>query len=447
VAVSPTRSRFGLILGVILLAAVAVRLAFLFGVARHDDRFYDAAYYESQAIVIAEGKGFVDPFEGFRSGKQTPAADHPPVTASVLAGVAWLSDRVGFSDDGRRIAMRLTTMLAGLGTVLLLGLLGRAVAGETSGLFAAGIGALYPFLWVNDGLIMSESFAALAVTAALLLAYRLNRRPSGWGGLGLGAVCGLAALIRAELILLTPLFAIPYVWITVIPDWRTRLRLVAGIAAGTALLLAPWSLYNLRRFDEPVVVSTNAGVAMLGSNCDAVYSGRAIGLTSLEPGVCLPNQRPRGDQSVISKIYRDRALDYMKDHVGRLPIVVLARVGRTWSLFRPADALAGGEGEGRPRWVTALGLLTYYPILLGAVGGAVILRRRRVPLWPLIVAPVIVVASTLVSYGHTRFRVPAEPSLVVLAAVALGSLLTRRRGRRAEDEVERVETSSTTSAP
>jgi hypothetical protein len=82
----------------------------------------------------------------------------------------------------------------------------------------------------------------------------------------------------------------------------------------------------------------------------AVYSGNAIGLTSLAPGVCLPKQQPRGDQSVVSNDYRDRALDYMRDHAGRVPIVILARVGRNWSLFapptssRPAKAKVDRDG-------------------------------------------------------------------------------------------------------
>jgi 4-amino-4-deoxy-L-arabinose transferase-like glycosyltransferase len=414
-----------MILGLIMLVALLVRLAFLLGVARHDDRLYDAVYYEWQAIVIADGKGFVDPFELLpgRSGRAMPAADHPPVTASVLAGVSWTTERLGLGSDSRMIAMRLATMLAGVATVFLLGLLGGAIGGKRAGLFAAGMGALYPFLWVNDGLIMSESFAGLAVTAALLLAYRLNRRPSGWMAVGLGAVCGLAALTRAELVLLAPLLVLPHLWTTVLGGTRRRIELGAAIAGGTALVIAPWTLYNVRRFEEPVLFSTNLGGAMLGSNCDPVYSGDDLGLTNLE--ACLPEPPPPGDQSVVSRVYRDRALDYMGDHAGRVPLVVLARIGRNWSLFRPADMIAINAAEGRPRWVTGLGLVTYYPILLGAVAGAVALRRRRAQLWPLLVPPIIVTASTVLSYGQTRFRAPAEPSLVVLAAVAAAAVFAR----------------------
>jgi hypothetical protein len=47
--------------------------------------------------------------------------------------------------------------------------------------------------------------------------------------------------------------------------------------------------------------------------------------------------------------------------------------------------------------------------------------RRRAILWPLLVPPVIVTASMLVSYGQVRHRVICEPIVVVLAAQFLTS--------------------------
>jgi hypothetical protein len=45
--------------------------------------------------------------------------------------------------------------------------------------------------------------------------------------------------------------------------------------------------------------------------------------------------------------------------------------------------------------------------------------------WPLLMPPLIVTVGTILAYGQTRFRVPAEPSLVVLAAVAIAALAAR----------------------
>ncbi len=129
---------------------------------------------------------------------------------------------------------------------------------------------------------------------------------------------------------------------------------------------------------------------------------------------------------MVSRIYRNRAFEYMSDHKSRTPVVVLARIGRDWGFYRPADMLDWNENEGRPRWVTGLGLAFYYPLLAFAVGGVVVLRRRRTRQWPLLMPPLIVTLGTVLAYGQTRFRVPAEPSLVVLAAVGIAALLARR---------------------
>jgi hypothetical protein len=58
-----------------------------------------------------------------------------------------------------------------------------------------------------------------------------------------------------------------------------------------------------------------------------------------------------------------------------------------------------------------------------------VLRHRRVAVWPLLVLALIVTVASAATYGQTRFRVPAEPSLVVLAACALDAYLTYRSGR------------------
>jgi hypothetical protein len=69
----------------------------------------------------------------------------------------------------------------------------------------------------------------------------------------------------------------------------------------------------------------------------------------------------------------------------------------------------------------------------------VILRRRRVPIFPLLVLVVSVVISVSVTIGETRYRAVAEVPLVLGAAVALDAGLGRaaRHGRRREAGDER----------
>ena len=42
-------------------ASAAMRVAYVVAEARHDEKFYDAAYYELQARVLLDGHGYSDP--------------------------------------------------------------------------------------------------------------------------------------------------------------------------------------------------------------------------------------------------------------------------------------------------------------------------------------------------------------------------------------------------
>jgi 4-amino-4-deoxy-L-arabinose transferase-like glycosyltransferase len=412
--------RFWRILLLIALAALALRVAYVAFAKTNQPIHGDQLFYNAEANRLARGDGFLEPFDPqalsrgvIREGKD-PAADHPPLTVLVLAPVSFVTSQA-------LIPQRLTMAVLGTGAVVVIGLLARRLAGDRAGWIAAGIAAIYPNLWVNDGLIMSETLAALVVALALLYAYRLIREPNIWNALIVGALCGLGALTRAELVLLVPLLAVPAALVarSVASAQRWKLAGVGVLAA--AVLIAPWVGYNLARFDEPTYLSTNDGIALIGSNCDSVYFGDGIGLTDLK---CLGGN-PRGDQSVDSKIYRDRAFDYIRAHKQRSVVVAFARVGRTWSAFRPWDMVSYNKGEGREGWVTTLGLIAFYPLLIAAIAGWVVMRRRRRRSWPLLVPVLIVTIASAATYGQTRFRVPAEPTLVVFAAVAIAAVAAR----------------------
>lgn len=401
----------------------------------------DELFYNGEANFVAQGHGFNDPYYALShpGAKSPPAADHPPLTVMVLAPVSWLVDHPPLSwmideklDDHMR-EHRYTMVVLGTILVLLIGLLGRRVGGPTVGLTAAGIAALLPTLWVNDGVVMSETVTGLTVVGAMLCAFWLRDKPSWPRAVALGVLCGLAALARAELLLFIPLLAIGAVLAIAVPR-AERLKLAAVATVAAIAVLTPWVAFNNARFKERTFISTNDGLALVGSNCGPVYHGSAIGLTNLDQ--CLVPY-PSGDQSQVAKVWRTRAIDYMKDHKGRVPLVMLARIGRTWSLFRPGDMITFNVNEDREQWVTRLGLIAYYPVFILAIAGAVLLwrRRERAALWILCVPAIAVTVGVAVSYGQTRFRAAAEPSLAILAAVAAITAVRAITGRPATESV------------
>jgi len=444
-------SRFAWSLFVIVVVAFGIRVSYVAIAKAGPCRAYDAAgkvvaispskclqgdelFYNSEANFVAAGHGFNEPYSGFfhPGAKPQPAADHPPLTVLVLAPVSWLVDHPPLSwviDEHQHDHVRehRYTMVV-LGTLLvgLVGLLGRRVGGENVGLGAAAIAAITPNMWVNDGLVMSETITGLTVVGAMLCAFAFRRRPTLPRAAALGAVCGLAALARVEFGLLVLLLALVIACALPKP-WPEKSALAATAVVTAALVLAPWVGFNLARFRDPTFVSTNDGITLAGANCDEMYHGPGIGLWTL--GDCTGSLDRPGDQSQVSSIYRHKAFDYIKHHKSRVPVVVLARVARTWSLYRPLDMVTFNAGEDREKWVTRLGLIAYYPTLLAAIGGAVVLgrRRRRFALWVLCTPIVVVTIGAVVTYGQTRFRAPAEPSLALLAAVGVVALVERAR--------------------
>ena len=326
---------------------------------------------------------------------------------------------------------RFATTLLGIATVAVIGLVGRRLAGPQVGLVAAAIAAVYPNLWINDSLVMSESLAVLIVAVALLVALDFDRRPGGGRAVVLGVLVGLGALTRSEIAVFAVGFA-GLAWWRAAGHPRRALMPVLVVGA-TFVTIAPWTLYNVGRFDRPVLLSTNDGTTLLGANCDTTYYDDIGGwdIRCLAPVPTTDAQ----DASERSVERRDIAVDYIGDHVGRLPVVVVAR-GRTDARplrprlpgrARPRRGEGRVGGVGRHRHV--LGARAWPRSSGGGPSGVpTTAPERSRARWWLVVPLAAVLVTTVLFYGAHRIRAPAEPVLVVLGAVGL--LVVRDRRRR-----------------
>lgn len=442
-AVSPTTARalrsrarmFPAGLLAIAGAALLVRVLFVVVVDPTVPRVGDASAYHLLANNLADGRGYIRPFDFELLERVRPTAEYPPLFPALVSIVSFVGVT---SVEGQRLAMT----LVGTGTVVAVGLLGRRVGGENVGLVAAGLAAVYPMLFLSDGVLMAETPYVLLVTVALLLAYRAADQPSRGRFALLGVAIGLSALTRAEGLGLALLLVIPLaVGARSFPP-RRRLELAAVGLVVAGLVVVPWTVRNAARLDAFVPVSNNVATAIDGANCDVVYSGDQIGLwretfstfgpdarTRPQAEACFQGfdiEDPDFDEAEESSALREEGLDYAQEHAGRLPVVLTARWLRTWGLLRPSQQIQFETLEGRPKGWLTLGTWMYWVLLpLAVVGAVLVARRRSTRLWPLLSTGVLVSATTIVTYGQQRFRVAAEPALVVLAAVTIVVAVTR----------------------
>lgn len=369
----------------------------------------DSLYYSAQAQQLAHGVWFREVFV------DQPGAEHGPLTSTLMSFVSWGSDPFN--------RQRMVTVVCGVATVAIIGLVARRVGSTRVGLVAAAVAAVYPNLWISDGLVMSESVSCLLIALALWAILVWADTPTMRSAALIGVAIGLGTLARSEVVLFVPAAAL-VLWVVgrragLARPW-THVLAAAGVAVA---LLVPWTIFNLARFEKPIALTTNEGGALLGANCPDTYYGPAQGGWSLLCLVNDPGNSAAEDPSMRAARQRREALSYVRDHVSSVPRVVLQRVGRSLDLFAVRDMVRGDVGEERERWAAWAGIASFWLLAPIAAIGAMSTRRRDRAV--LLIPVLIAVFTTVVIYGGHRIRSSAEPSIVILAAVAIEHWTTR----------------------
>ncbi|MCU1497156.1 MAG: hypothetical protein JWM47_1109 [Acidimicrobiales bacterium] len=392
----------------------------------------DASAYRLLGRNLADGKGYVRPFDLERDHRSVDTAEYPPGYPVLLAA----AETVGISSE---TGQRTVLCLIGSLTVGLVGLVGRRLGGDGVGLLAAAIAAVHPSLWSTDTSPLAEPLAAFLAMAVVLAALAAYDRPHWRRWALLGGLAGLGAMVRAELLVMAPLLVVPLAW-RLGPEPRRRLVAITVGLGALVVVLAPWTIRNAVAFGRFVPVSNNLGSVARGANCDGAYRGEFRGLwvtnvaadggEDVDPeGRCFTGfEIATGrDEAEAATALRADGMAYAGDHAGEVPGVVAARVGRTLGLYRFDQQVNFARFEGRtPRW-DRWGTRTFQGLaVLAALGALAPWRRRgKGPRWVLVVPLVAVLATVVVTYGNLRFRAVADPAVVVLAALALGDVARR----------------------
>ena len=268
---------------------------------------------------------------------------------------------------------------------------------------------------------------AFLVSAVLLLAYRAIDKPSNARFGALGLAVGAAVLTRAEAIFLVVLLVVPLAVLVREVGRRRRIALGAIAVGATLVVVLPWTYRNYARFDEVVPVSTNLGSAVDGANCPPMYSGPFKGLWRYSPDCFdgfLQSELAAGNEAVSADAHRAEGLRYARHHAGEVPGVMAVRWLRTFGLYDTHFQVRFETFTEwrKARWQT-FGMRMYWALLPFAAVGTAVLVRRRQRVWPLASTFVLVSLTTALTYGNERFRIAAEPALLVFAATGITVLL------------------------
>jgi len=402
----------------ILAVALALRLGFVFATPgytpRHDDRHYDRL---ACTIVIA-GHYQVRPADADRescgslpAGENAPTAFRPPGYPVFLAGVHVVGDPLPVE---RWTRARVANALLGTLAVALVGLIAMHYWSRRVALVAMAVIAVDLSLILVGGSLMSETLFVTLVLGAVLAALqsRTTRRSIAWAA-GAGVLIGLATLTRpTALVLVIPL------GVAVARRSPRRPAAALVLLVATALTIAPWTVRNAMEMRAFIPVSDFMGSWLAGTYNDQARADK---------------QHPGSSQTFVAGEFDDldgvpeverqreltrRALDYAADHPGYVAQVLLHNTMRLTNLEGASWWRRKGGGMSLPVWATDAAAYAFYALALFALAGALTPAARRAPAW-LWLAPILLFASVILAGSAIRYRVPIEPFLALLAALAL----------------------------
>lgn len=385
----------------------------------------DPLLYHDWARAIAAGDllGSNEPFH------------HPPLFPYLL-GLVYLAT------GGAQVAMFVLQTALGLGTVALTYGLARRVASRRTALFGCALSILYlPPTFFESRLLPTTLATFLAAAALFALG---TPRPGAWARLGAGALFGALAVTRPNQLLAAAVVLPAVAWWTR-TDGRDALRRLALLGGGAALAVLPFTTRNLVRSGEPVLLCDTGGINLHFAHHDgAGVSFRTedarFGDVATQPATARriaerAEGRPLSFREVQSH-FTARALGWIRDNPGREAALLGGRLRAFFSNFEYGIVFTPAA----ERHVVASTRLLFVPaglLLALAILGLTFIERRG-PHFPHLGGAGLFVgaqlATVLLFFEYSRFRVVAVPALVVLGAYGLSQLpilLAARRIRRA----------------
>ena len=344
-------------------------------------------------------------------GQYVPSAYQPPLYAWLLAT---LFATLG---HGQLAYVALQTVQCLLGAWGSVGVywVGREIFSAETATLAAFLSAIYPPLVYVPAEVHPLGLTILVTLGFVLAALRLRRQPTPGLAIALGCAGGVLVLLRSEAVLLNPMTILWSAWGRRRANWRYYA--LAGLLA--AMFLCPWLIRNRLVLGRWVLTTTTGynlwrgqGVLATGSARD--LQGVAVGTTpELERQL---NALPwSADYELKSDaILQAAAWDYIQAHPWNWLRLTPAKLFFFW-----------GVDLTHPR---ARNILYWGPSLL-AVGLAGIGWRaaRRRPLTDvLLIWPGVYTGLTLLFFALPRYRLYAEPFVLLLAAYGLTRLWERR---------------------
>ena len=392
-------------IAIAVMAGLALRLAF--GLLYWVDKplTHDEQEYLALAATIQQGRGFAYSTAAIGTTAQFGRAPgYPAFLAVIGAGTTTATSAPA--------SVKIVQAVLGAFTIALLAIIALQTAGPRAGVVTAWLAAVYPpLVWISSYVFSESLYSLLAIaTAGTLQSSLTDARHPLLRGTAAGMLAGAAVLVRPAMLFFLPMAVI---WLI----WRRASRHAVVLAAGSLLVIAPWTARNLRTYDRFVLVASEGGVTFwTGNHPLAKGEGDLAANPELKMAeIEFRRSHPGLTGEQLEPLYYRDALG----HIASDPIWWVGLLAR--KLFFTVVP-AGPSYTLHSFRYRAASLASYLLLLPFAAAGALRLwrsRQRPTALFLLTAASGLV---CIVFFPQERFRIPViDPALIVCAAALAGS--------------------------
>lgn len=362
----------------------------------------DSDEYVAGARALVDGRGLIETGNG---GPRPPAYVAFVALTYTLGGVTLFQS---------------AQVLIGAATAVLVAVLAREIHEGRRGvaLIAGLLAAGYPWFIFYVGGIASEMLFTFLVVATFVALLRASRGPSTAAFLAAGAIFGLAALTRSNLLVFGPLF-LAWLWS------RSQSRAALLFALAAAATLAPVSAYHALQGNGLSVGATGGGLAFFignGPDQTLLYSGtlsdeewRKLNAVEIGPAGmdflgC--SAMPCAPLPIRDRFFYEAGFRYIQTHPVEWAVTAARKTIHAWQPWVEPRAYSPT--------IVAISGMSFIALFILAVAG---LRQARpdAGVLCLLVAAGVTATAVLFLASH-RYRFPIlDPLLIAGAARPLAT--------------------------
>ncbi|OJZ65050.1 ArnT family glycosyltransferase [Mycolicibacterium diernhoferi] len=389
--------------------------------------------YGQQGLCAAQNGGDLCRF--YSDGSGSYASAYMPPLLSYL----WLILFSLFGDGAiARSVFLAVGLIASLGSIALtFYLTEKLIRSEPVAFLAAMIVACYPTFVFVATTYHQTCWAVFFILAVAAVSVKLSASANTllYGCLG-GALSGLSALNRSEMLLIGPVMLLVGVFWD--RERKRCLKVCLAIFTVMGLIMAPWMVRNYAEFGRFIPTAQSDGYNLWkGYNQHTNGSGNLTELTGSAGWTARKEIRSRvapGDD-YEARIQEEFMEEFVNDiqHVsaGRLMQLQVTKTGLLW-IFDWTDGAVAGKVTYLFPWVVTN--------IFAFIGLVVLWRNRRLvapaPAAIYATAVALLTVAYVATSVHARYRMHIEPFIFMAAATGLVGVWARIRGRAFDSYVE-----------